>query len=250
MDDVVADSDYYLSSVYSMLNDGLRKLVVAMIKVSSVALLCLVASSVQAQDIRYVTDELKATVRAGKGTDYKILKVISSGTPVQVLKQSDDGYARVKLNGNQQGWMLSRYLSEEPTAKTQLSTTQRQLEKLNGQNRQLQAQRQELQEQKQRAKLALKRVNAEYARLKQELAELSKLAAQPKALAAKNHTLRERIGHLKKETTRLQRANQRLQKNDDRTWFLTGAGVLLGGFLLGMIARRFRIGRKSSWDRL
>jgi SH3 domain protein len=250
MGDVIAEINYYLVSVCSFLNDGSRQLLVDIIKVSSVALLCLVAASVQAQDIRYVTDELKATVRAGKGTDYKILKVISSGTPVQVLKESEDGYARVELDGNQQGWMLSRYLSEEPTAKTQLSTTQQQLEKLNGQNRRLQAQRQELQEQEQRAELALKRVNAEYARLKQELAELSKLAAQPKALEAKNQTLRERIGHLKNETTRLHRANQRLQKNDDRTWFLTGAGVLLGGFLLGMIARRFRIGRKSSWDAL
>jgi SH3 domain protein len=41
-----------------------------------------------------------------------------------------------------------------------------------------------------------------------------------------------------------------LQDSSNREWFLTGAGVIIIGILIGLIAPRLRPKKKSGWDSL
>ncbi len=62
----------------------------------------------------YVSDVLKLIVREGKGTGEKIITVLQSGQPVEVLQPEDD-WALVRFNDGQEGWVLNRYLTGKVT---------------------------------------------------------------------------------------------------------------------------------------
>ena len=211
-------------------------------------LACLAATLAYAQETRYVTDTLEATVRTGKGTEYQILRIIQSGTPVKVLESTQDGYTRVELKDGKAGWMLSRYLSETPIARVRLAAAEKQVEQLSAENNRLKGEKQALAQAKIEAEQALTRLGEKRAELNQEVSDLGKLAARPQAVESKNQKLQERIATLETETQRLREENASLQTGDDRGWFLAGAGVLLGGFALGVLVPRIRWRKKSSWD--
>lgn len=61
----------------------------------------------------YITDSFRISLRRGPSTENKILKFLSSGHPVEILK-AQEGWSLVRsLADNQKnikGWVLSRYL--------------------------------------------------------------------------------------------------------------------------------------------
>ncbi len=201
-----------------------------------------------AADTRYVIDKLEATVRSGQGTDYQILRIIPSGTPVKILEQARDGYVRVELQDGKTGWMLARYLSEAPIARVRLADAEQHLAQLADENVRLKDEKQALAQAKLETEQALNRLDEEQTKLKGELSDLSKLAARPKEVESENKELQGRISTLETEARQLREENQSLQTGSDQTWFLAGAGVLLGGFLLGVIVPRIRWRKKASWD--
>lgn len=224
----------------------------SMLRRCVLALSCLAAgaSACYAIETRYVTDKFEATVRTGQGTQYQILRVIASGTPVKVLEQAQNGYVHVELQDGKKGWMLSRYLSDAPIARVRLADAEKQLDRLAEENGRLKEEKQVLARSKLEADQALSHLEGEQAKLRSELSELSKLAARPQEVEAKNRELQQRIDMLEAEARQLQEENQSLQTGDAQTWFLAGAGVLLGGFLLGVIVPRIRWRKKASWDTL
>jgi SH3 domain protein len=224
--------------------------VLTMYLVGVLGLACLGAglSLAHAAETRYVTDKLEATVRAGQGTDYQILRIVASGTPVKVLEPAQNGYVRVALHDGKTGWMLSRYLSETPIAQVRLADAEKQLARLADENGRLQEEKQVLAQAKLHADRALSHFDEEQTKLKAELSELSKLAARPLEVEAENRDLQQRITALSTEADRLREENERLQTGESQAWFLAGAGVLLGGFLLGVIVPRIRWRKKASWD--
>ena len=52
---------------------------------------------------------------------------------------------------------------------------------------------------------------------------------------------------LEKELQLIQQENQSLKDRSQREWFIAGAGVLLGGMLLGLIIPKLRWRKKSGW---
>lgn len=221
-----------------------------MVRVCVLGLACLVMglSATHAEETRYVTDELEATVRAGQGTEYRILRIIPSGTPVKILEQTPDGYVRVELRDGKTGWMLSRYLSEVPIARARLADTEKQLAQLTEENARLTDEQRLLAQSEQQAEQALRRLEEKQTKLKAELSELSNLAARPRELESNNRALQQRLAALEAQAQELRRTNESLRTGEQQAWFVTGAGVLLGGILLGIVAPRIRWRKKPSWE--
>ena len=55
---------------------------------------------------------------------------------------------------------------------------------------------------------------------------------------------------LENEHTLLSQETQMLRDSSDREWFLNGAGVIIFGIIIGLIAPRLRTRKKSSWGSL
>jgi SH3 domain protein len=83
------------------------------------ALLSILTFSVGIVDAKteYVSDELVITMRAGKGNEYKIIKMLTAGTPLEII-QEDQQYLGVRTQDGQEGWVLKQFItSETPKAK-------------------------------------------------------------------------------------------------------------------------------------
>ena len=202
---------------------------------------------VEAQTTQYVSDHLVITMRSGQGSQYQILKTLPSGTRLEILETSDTGYTKVRNADGVEGWVLSRYLSPEPIAKEKLAVALGRLQRLKEKNAELKQELTELQKshrelEAERATLASKTESASA-----EVERLNQVAAQPILLDKQNRELKQQNVSLEKELQLLQQENQSLKDSSQREWFIAGAGVLLGGLLLGLIVPKLRWRKKSSW---
>ena len=66
----------------------------------------------------YVTDEFEVTLRSGTSTTNEILLLLKSGQAVTLIEQdAESGYSLVITESGIQGYVLSRYLVDLPSAK-------------------------------------------------------------------------------------------------------------------------------------
>jgi len=202
----------------------------------------------QGDDTRYVSDKLTITVRTGPSSTHQILRTISSGTPVRVLEAGTDGYARIRTPGGAEGWALDRFLVSEPIAKDRLAETEKLLEKLTQANHRLRVENEELNQSRAGAEQQLSQRDMESQRLQEELSRLRDLSARPAELESTNQSLGEQLTALKRENTLLEESHRALREQIDHIWFISGAGVLLAGIIIGLLLTRLRLRRRSNWD--
>jgi len=185
----------------------------------------------------YVSDVLKLTVRTGKGQDYKIISVIQSGQTVDVL-QPEDKWALVRLNDGKEGWVLTRYLTSRITNNVKLQWLQKKHKTLTVQaatlleeNTKLKKEKEEIDSSLKKADKSVEELNKSYNTLKTESADYIKLKSKFKKTASQLAEYAEKSELLEKELAKL-------EFKQTVRWLLTGAGVLLLGFLIGFSARR------------
>ncbi len=203
---------------------------------------------VQAQNVQYVSDQLIITMRTGQGSQYQILKTLPSGTRLEVLETNDDtGYAKVRIADGTEGWVLTRFLSLEPIAREKLAAAQSKLQRISEQNRVLKEELATLKQNHTELEAERDTLLGQSKAAKSEMERLSQVAAQPIQLDKQNRELKQQNVSLEKELQLIQQENQVLKERSQREWFIAGAGVLLGGMLLGLILPKLRWRRKSNW---
>lgn len=203
---------------------------------------------VQAQDIKYVSDELIITMRTGQGSQYQILKTLPSGTRLEVLETNDEtGYSKVRIPDGKEGWVLNRFLTEEPIAREKLAAAQSKLQRTMEQNKALKEELANLKNNNTDLEAERNALINQQEKAKSELDRLNQVAAQPLQLDKQNRDLKQQNVSLEKELQLIQQENQVLKDRSQREWFIAGAGVLLGGMLLGLILPKIRWRKKSNW---
>ena len=187
----------------------------------------------------YVSDVLKLTVRDGKGTSEKIVAVIQSGQRVDVL-QIEDEWALVLFDDGKEGWVLSRFLTSKITNNVKLKWLQKKHKTLTIQaatlleeNTKLKKEKKEIDSSLKKADKSVEELNKSYNTLKTESADYIKLKSKFKKTASQLAEYAEKSERLEKELTKLE-FRQTIR------WLLTGAGVLLLGFLMGFSSRSQR----------
>ena len=73
---------------------------------------------------RYVSDELEITMRSGQGVKFGIRKMLTSGAKLEVLETDPAGYSKVRTEQGVDGWVLSRYLSNTPSARDRIAASE------------------------------------------------------------------------------------------------------------------------------
>jgi SH3 domain protein len=220
-------------------------------KIAFICLLSAVISPVHAQSVRYVTDSLRLETRQGPSTEHRITRMLSSGARVTVVEEdADTGYSRIALDDGTDVWILSRFLMSEPAARSQLAqalenfTREREIaEDLASQLETLGKTTSEV-EQSRSALATDKKI------LQAELAQIKQAAAQTLAIKERNQSLNERLEALTADLDAAARTNRALKERSERDWFIAGAGVLLGGMILGLVVPKIRWKRRRSWGEL
>jgi SH3 domain protein len=194
-------------------------------------------------ETRYVSDQITVTLRRGPGTEYKILKSLTTGAAVEFLEE-EEAYLKVRANDGSEGYVLKQYISAQLPKAYVITRLEKQLVQL---QQQLAAMAQEAEG-----------WTGEKKELQRQLAEVQQAFDNEKRqhdrLAEQHQTLQEsakNVTDLLSERDRLKAENQKYavdlaqlrQDNDDILrkaivkWFLAGAGVLLLGWLMGKQSR-------------
>jgi SH3 domain protein len=81
-----------------------------------------------------------------------------------------------------------------------------------------------------------------------ELMAIRQTSANALQIQAERDHLHESVIRLERELEAMKRAKQSLDADSRQNWFLIGAGVLLGGLVLGLIIPQLSWRRRSNWD--
>jgi len=220
-------------------------------KLFALIVLLLIAAQVSAQTVRYVTDKLAITMRTGQSTQHNIVRMLNSGSKVEVLETSeDDGYSHVRTADGADGWVLTRYLVEIPVARDRLVEAQQKLAALEIDNTQLRNEASTLSKRLNEYEAAQKQLQQKNEELGHEVATLSEAAARPIAIDRENKDLKAKLSKMQNTLEAVQQENRILSGSNTRNWFLAGAGVLIVGMILGLLIPKLRWRRKDSWGSL
>lgn len=222
-------------------------------KILSASLLLLAITlplSSYAETTRYVSDELEITMRTGKGVKYGIRKMLSSGTKLSVIETDPSGYSKVRTSKGVEGWVLTRYLTNNASARNRLAASEQKVANLELELAQAQEEIVALSTQNTTSGSENLNLKETAQRLGKELDDLRRTASNAVALDNENRQLKEKIQQIDHENQSLVMENNALKDNDAKGWFLVGAAVLFGGFILGLIIPRIRFRKKSDWGNI
>jgi SH3 domain protein len=172
----------------------------------------------------YVKDTSEALVRTGPSLANKILVVLKPGQEVSLVREEGDYYVVTAPNGTQ-GYVLKYLMTDQSSAEVRLQELEQKTQ-------------QRIQELETRTQGQEKEIVA--LRVKRNLLEDAKKQAEGMA------------GQQAELVSQLQAQQKAVQAQEAIRWFLSGAGVLLVGMLLGWLwgARGRRIRRSGlSLDR-
>ncbi len=198
----------------------------------------------------WVSDQFELTLRSGPSTNNAIQLMVASGTELEILERdADTGYSRVRTPGGTEGWVLSRYLMSEPSAREQLQTLTSQLTNANARGTSLTSQLEAIRGRHEAAEERIATLENENTELAEELANLQRTAANVLAIDAQNKELRDQLKAADIRVDTLEHENRELTRQTKRYWFLSGALVLFVGVILGLWLPRIRWQRRSRYDR-
>ena len=203
-------------------------------------------------ETRYVTDQLDITLRAGESIRYKILRMLRSGTPLEVLSvNKSTKYARVRTEDGTVGFVLEAQLQDEPASRAQLEEMRARLAELQQEPDALTAKLAKLQAAHAELKDRYAVVEREKQQREQELATIRHASANVLDITNDRERLRIQVAELTRARADLEQENRDLKNQTNRQWFMIGAGVLGAGVLIGLILPHLRFGRrKKSWGSL
>ena len=201
---------------------------------------------------RYVTDQFKITLRSGESATHKILRMVSSGTELQLLSSNPaNGYSKVRLQDGREGYVLTRQLMKIPSARDRLIKADKQLQELQEEPGKLTTKLVNLQKAHQKLQVEHKNLIQSKEALDKELESIRRTASNAIRISNERNELRKMVATLTHQVEELKQENRELSNDSNQEWFLIGAGVIILGIILGLILPHLRFQRrKSSWGSL
>ncbi|WP_338516723.1 TIGR04211 family SH3 domain-containing protein [Erwinia aphidicola] len=186
-----------------------------------------VATSVHAEEKRYISDELSTWVRSGPGNDYRLIGTLNAGEEVTLLQSNDNSkYGQIRDNQGRTTWIPLAQLSEQPSLRSRVPQLEQQVKDLT-------------------AKLA--NIDGSW---NERTAEMQKKVAGSdgaiNSLKEENQQLKNQLVVAKKK---VDAANVQLddkQRTIIMQWFMYGGGVAGVGLLLGLLLPHMIPRRKKS----
>jgi SH3 domain protein len=187
----------------------------------------------------YVKPSAEIPLRSGKGQEYRILAVIQDGSQVELLEE-DGAWARVSTSNGKEGWMPRRYLSNSPPLEDVVATLKASRAQIKKQaistSKKLDETLRACDQYEQDLKACIldrDQVKKTYNSLKEDAADVIYFK---KSLSETAKELQE----VKHKYTIAKQENEHLRDNSGIKWFLAGGGILIVGWIIGLITTRGR----------
>jgi len=196
----------------------------------------------------YVTDSFEITLRTGPSNENKIIAMLFSGRPLDVLSTRGE-WSQVKvIDSDKEGWVLSRYLVTRLPWETQARRLQEEAVSLNAKVNRVQKEFGDESQQRQGLAEELERKTKELEALSKEYLELKKGAEGYLRLKTIHEATEKDLKAAQSELSKVTAENETLRSLQQNRWFLSGALVLLCGLLIGGIAGRQQKKRRSLYS--
>ncbi len=220
-----------------------------------VSLLCNVTAAWA--ETRYISDQLVVSLREQPQDGSETIVYLKTDTPVEVLEVGEQ-YIHVKTSNGEVGYIQKSYLTEKTPKATVISRLTRENEGMKERIRELEKQYREVFS---KGDEAQKKILSELEDARLQIAELDKallkseteLAERTQAyealkknaeniidITAERDQLRLSHEELTTAVTSLDEERKALLKKETIQWFLTGAGVLFLGWVIGKFSRSRR----------
>lgn len=167
------------------------------------------AAPAQTGNSQYISDEITVSIREAPRNDAGLVGIVKSGARVTVLESlGPESFARIRTADGRTGWITARFLTSQPAAGVRVVEMRAELDAAKQQVRTLESE------------LSAARAQLDKARPAFELSQENE--------------------KLKAEAAEQARANAELQQRYDaarqqRKTLLTGAGLLTGGVVVGLL---------------
>ena len=206
--------------------------------------MCLVLFSTPVlAESKYISDTMKVTMRTGPGNDRKIISLLKIGKKVEVLEAGNE-WTLVRLDNGKEGWVINRFLTDKIPSDIELKILKSKHEalmakaaRIQEENSLMKAENKKLSTEFSVSRKKLQETTNDYKALKTESKEFLELQSKFKAASSK----------LAEQTKKAEKFEDELTKllwNQNIKWFLSGAGILILGFIIGFSTKRQR--RRSS----
>ena len=193
--------------------------------------------------VMFVTDHIEITFRTGPGLENRIIGMLPSGTKLDAKDKQGDWYLVVPMEGpfkGKEGWVLARYLSYSKPKQVALR-------EIKEENLALKKKVAEYEKQVQTLRSSVEQLTNELSRTKTDLEKIQNDYTLLRTESADFLNMKKKLGNLQRELSQLKVINQRLTKenqelksSENLKWFISGAGVLLCGWLIGLVMGKRR----------
>lgn len=200
-----------------------------------------------AAQTQYITDVNYVPMRTGPGNEYRIIhRGLRTGTALVLLEEdAGSGFSRVK-NGDQEGFVPTQYLMDNPPASRQLPVALERVSKVEADNLELEKMLSERDGQLREATLELSKAEERWQQQQVEMKRLADISAKPMAIEQRNQQLVEENAQLKNQLQVLEVENRQLAKDTSLRWYLFGGGTIVLGVLLGLFLPMLKFRKKEN----
>jgi SH3 domain protein len=201
-------------------------------------------------DTLYVSDTtLEANLRSGTSQDNRIIGMLRPGTKV-TLTSEQDGWAEVTLEDGRTGWILRRYLSERPPWRETAERLQTENEQLRTKLNKIRTEYQQMMQKSGELQKKMDSQQGELLSVQNDYGELKKSSTNYLNLKMAYENLQNEARQTKAKLDELEKGYGKLKTSRALRWFLSGAGVLILGWIIGSSMARIRRRRSSDYYKL
>ncbi|MBK6617137.1 MAG: TIGR04211 family SH3 domain-containing protein [Nitrosomonas sp.] len=198
---------------------------------------------------RYASDQVEVLLRTGPSQQHAIVRMLKSGDGVEVLEHDKaKGYSRVKSKSGSEGWVLSRHLMKEQSARELLENLSLQLSGAEGRVDGPGAQASLIKLEFETLSKQVVAVEKDNQLLQEELANIKQTAANAIALESQHQEIQQQNTVMGAKLAELEQENATLTSHIQRDWFYAGAIVLFSGLLLGLLIPRIQWRKRSRFS--
>ena len=191
----------------------------------------------------YVSEDFEITMRTGPSTDNKIISLVKSGNALDLLQKGEE-WSMVRIPNGKEGWVLNRYITTSQPSALVLERVRKDYDVLAAKFKDLKERLAQLDAQKKttdaeltQSRRNLDELGAAYETLKKGSSGFLELQQRHKEMTAELEAEKTRSAKLDEE-------NLQMKRSRIIQWVLTGAGIMLIGFFIGLLS--FKRGKPRS----